>query len=150
MKFVVPLVALLAACSAQAMAQNVLKVELFGGYSYTRSDFFQDELDRVNGNGQHEAVSVSTPFWVEGVFDASGHYGSTKGVNSSLHFFLAGPRFIYHANWKEFVCCRAELDRKLQLALLYRRSAFSQQVVKLWQRNRSSFSACDFGFAFSD
>ncbi|MGH9798924.1 MAG: hypothetical protein ACRD82_01030, partial [Blastocatellia bacterium] len=83
-------------CSAQAMAQNTPKVELFGGYSYTRSSFFQDELDKVNGNGWHGSVSVSSPFWVEGVVDVSGHYGSAQGVNSSLHLFLAGPRFVYH------------------------------------------------------
>ena len=79
MKFVVLVLALFVACSMQAMAHNVPKVELFGGYSYTRSSFFQDELTKVNGHGWHGAVSVTTPFWIEGVFDASGHYGSASG-----------------------------------------------------------------------
>ncbi len=96
MKFVMSLLALLAVCSTLAMAQNNPKVELFGGYSYTRSSFFQDELSKVNGNGWHGSVSMPVWFAIEGAVDASGHYGSAKGVNSSLHVFLAGPRFAYH------------------------------------------------------
>lgn len=96
MKFVVLALALFVACSIQAMAQNDPKVELFGGYSYTRSSFFQDELGKVNGHGWHGTVSAATPFWVEGVFDARGQCGSAKHVNSSLHVFQTGPRFTYH------------------------------------------------------
>lgn len=79
MKFVVLVLALFVACSMQAMAHNVPKVELFGGYSYTRSSFFQDELDKVNGDGWHGTVSVATQLWVEGVFDARGQCGSASG-----------------------------------------------------------------------
>lgn len=65
MKFVVLLFALFAACSTQAMAQNNPKVELFGGYSYTRSDFFRDELGKINRAclepGRHPGLSCGNP-----------------------------------------------------------------------------------------
>ncbi len=96
MKTFVLFLVLLAACSIQTMAQNKPKVELFGGYSYTRPSFFLDELGRVNGNGWHGSVSLPFVFGLEGVVDVSGSYGSAKGVNSNMHLVMAGPRFAYH------------------------------------------------------
>ncbi len=81
MKLFVLFLAMLTVCSTPAMAQNNPKVELFGGYSYARSDFFQEELDKVNSNGWRGSVSVPLSFGIEGAVDVSGHYGEAKKPN---------------------------------------------------------------------
>ena len=82
-----------------AMAQETPKVELFGGYSY-----FRTEDDR-NLHGWNGSVAVNLNKWFGLVADVSGHYDSQRfrllssnGDIFSLEHFnrhqvLIGPRF---------------------------------------------------------
>lgn len=97
-----------------AMAQEHPKAEVFGGYSYFRAD------GGANLHGWNASVSGNLNSWFGLVADFSGHYDSSSSrselrfptfpfpgipgsppvsisVNSdtSVHTFLAGPRFSY-------------------------------------------------------
>ena len=83
-----------------AMAQgDYPKAELFGGYSYFRSN-----PDGFNLNGWNASATANITNWfgVEG--DFSGHYGSPRVfgfevpfVDVSSHTFMAGPKLTYRA-----------------------------------------------------
>ena len=72
-----------------AMAQEVPKAEVFGGYSWSEGNFHGWDAS-VTGN-------VTKRFGV--MADFSGHYGSESGgpilVNQHEHSFLFGPRFAF-------------------------------------------------------
>jgi hypothetical protein len=63
------------------------KVELFGGYSYLRTN-----SPSFNLNGWELAGQYKVTNWLGGVADFDGHYGSPNGFSSSLHTFLFGPQ----------------------------------------------------------
>jgi opacity protein-like surface antigen len=81
-----------------ASAQETPKVELFGGYSYFRTD------DERNLHGWNGSVAVNLNKWFGLVADVSGHYDSRSvqlidangGFFSDQHFnrhqILVGPR----------------------------------------------------------
>lgn len=88
---------------AGAMAQDVPKAEVFGGYSY----FNADRGGNLNGWNASAAVNLNNWFGIAG--DFSGHYGSdsfgtfipgigpaTASVNGNLHLFTFGPVVSYH------------------------------------------------------
>jgi opacity protein-like surface antigen len=68
-----------------ASAQDTPKVELFGGYSFTRS-----EDTNLHGFETSLALNLGRSFGA--VLDLSGHYATVEGVDVSRTFFLAGPR----------------------------------------------------------
>jgi hypothetical protein len=63
------------------------KVELFGGYSYLRTN-----SPSFNLNGWELAGQYKVTNWLGGVADFDGHYGSPNGFSSYLHTFLFGPQ----------------------------------------------------------
>ena len=80
---------LLIVASLPAMAQDVPKAEVFGGYSWSGGNFHGWNAS-VTGN-------VTKRFGV--MADFSGHYGSESGgpilVKQNAHSFLFGPRFSF-------------------------------------------------------
>lgn len=125
MKPVLTLIFLLS-LSAVAIAQEYPKAELFGGYSYLRTD--SEEIDLVAGNqvtttrrhgGNLNGFNLSANYnpakWLGIVIDFSGHYGSidhtiivpgtlnaTFGVRTNLHTLLAGPQFAWRGDNSTF------------------------------------------------
>src|SRR6266481_7183675 len=82
--------------SIPAPAQD--KVELFGGYSYMR--FSSSPGANLNGweiSGQYKFTD-----WLGGVADLDGHYGSPRGVGTSVHSYLFGPQVSFPARVSPF------------------------------------------------
>jgi opacity protein-like surface antigen len=91
-----------------AFAQDKPKVEVFGGYSYLRTDedFLLDNLDL---HGWNASVTGNLNKWFGLTGDFSGHYNDyqvSPGVRADIsgHLFLAGPQFAYRKNdvWQPF------------------------------------------------
>ena len=59
--------------------------ELFGGYSYSRSD-------GQSLHGWESSLALNLSGWLGVAADVSGHYGSVTGGDFSRLAFLAGPR----------------------------------------------------------
>lgn len=87
---------LLASFSAQAQGLGD-KVEIFGGYSYMRTD-----KPSLNLNGWELAGEYKVTDWLGGVADFDGHYGSPGGTGASLHTFLFGPQVSFPARVSPF------------------------------------------------
>ena len=72
-----------------AMAQDVPKAEVFGGYSWSGGNF--------HGWNASATGNITKRFGI--VADFSGHYGSDPGgpilVKQNAHSFLFGPRFSF-------------------------------------------------------
>jgi opacity protein-like surface antigen len=71
-----------------AIAQDVPKVEVFGGYSWSGGNF--------HGWNASATGNINKRFGI--VADFSGHYGSELGlvrVNQNAHSFLFGPRLSF-------------------------------------------------------
>lgn len=71
-----------------AMAQEVPKAEVFGGYSWAEGNF----------HGWNTSVTGNVTKRLGIVADFSGHYGSELGlvrVNQHAHSFLFGPRLAF-------------------------------------------------------
>ncbi len=112
--------------SSVAIAQEYPKAELFGGYSYLRTD--SEEVDLVAGNQvtttrRHGAnlngfiisANYNPAKWLGIVIDFSGHYGSvdntiivpgtlnaTFGVRTNIHTLLAGPQLAWRGDHTTF------------------------------------------------
>jgi hypothetical protein len=80
--------------SAQSPAD---KVELFGGYSYMRTDSPSSNLNGWELAGQYKVTD-----WLGGVADFDGHYGTSGGFGTSLHTFLVGPQISWPARVSPF------------------------------------------------
>jgi hypothetical protein len=92
------LVGLVLLASLAANAQGLGdKVELFGGYSYMRTNSPSYSLNGWELAGQYKVTD-----WLGGVADFDGHYGSPDGFNSSLHTFLFGPEVSWPARVSPF------------------------------------------------
>jgi hypothetical protein len=87
---------LLASVSASAQALSD-KVELFGGYSYMRTD-----SPSYNLNGWEIAGQYKVTPWLGGVADFDGHYGSPNGFSSSVNTYLFGPEVSWPARVSPF------------------------------------------------
>ena len=72
--------------STAALAQDVPKVEVFGGYSWAGGNF----------HGWNTSVTGNVNKWFGLVADFSGHYGSEQDgtvlIKKDAHSFLFGPR----------------------------------------------------------
>lgn len=92
------LVGLVLLASLAAHAQGLGdKVELFGGYSYMRTD-----SPSFNLNGWELAGQYKVTDWLGAVGDFDGHYGSPNGFSTSLHTFLFGPEVSWPARVSPF------------------------------------------------
>lgn len=99
-----------------ATAQDSPKSELFGGYSYLRTD--EEEIDLLrfglpgritqrsaNLNGWNASVTYNPASWLGFIGDFSGHYGKVHfdvvspglngrlGIDGRVYSFLFGPQF---------------------------------------------------------
>lgn len=88
-----------------AQAQDKPKIEVFGGYSYLRTD---DALD-LDLHGWNASATGNLNKWFGVKADFSGHYTNVEispGVKAdiSAHLFLVGPQFAYRKNdtWQPF------------------------------------------------
>jgi hypothetical protein len=92
------LVGLVLLVSLTAHAQDAGdKVELFGGYSYMRTDSPSTNLNGWELSGQYKFA----PF-LGAVADFDGHYGSPFGPSTSFHTFLFGPQISFPARVSPF------------------------------------------------
>jgi hypothetical protein len=81
-------------------AQEIPKLELYGGYSYLRAD---DVSAGANMHGWGAAVTGNTNGWFGVTLDFSGHY---RGIDArpdtaarvNTHLMTVGPRFSYRAS----------------------------------------------------
>jgi hypothetical protein len=90
------LLGILIVTSLPAKAQD--KVEVFGGYSYMR--FRGGPSANLNGweiSGQYKFTD-----WLGGVADVDGHYGSLRGVGTSMYTYLFGPQVSFPARVSPF------------------------------------------------
>jgi hypothetical protein len=81
--------------SGFALAQEVQRTEIFGGYSYLNADT-NGLTSRQSASGWDSSVSVNLLRYVAVEGDVSGYYRSNllnSGVNVWDYGFLAGPRF---------------------------------------------------------
>ena len=80
-------VCLIIAASLPALAQDVPKVEVFGGYTWAGGNF----------HGVTTSITGNINSWFGVTADFSGHYGSEQDgpvlINQDAHSFQAGPRF---------------------------------------------------------
>jgi hypothetical protein len=84
--------------SLSASAQDLGdKVELFGGYSYLRTDSPGANLNGWELSGQYKLA----PFFGAAA-DFDGHYGSPFGPSASFHTFLFGPQVSFPARVSPF------------------------------------------------
>jgi opacity protein-like surface antigen len=82
--------ALALAMSVMSFAQDVPKVEVFGGYQYTRINP-GNGLDGANFNGWNAAAQYNWSKHLGVKADFSGAYNSVLGVDLSQHTYLFGP-----------------------------------------------------------
>lgn len=82
--------ALLAGARVAAAAETP-KVELFGGYSYTKDG---DE----SLHGGEVSLDVRINRWIAAEADVSDHFGGELSVSRSRLFFLGGLRFAYRTS----------------------------------------------------
>jgi opacity protein-like surface antigen len=75
----------------------VPKAELFGGYSYFRSDL---GLASTNFNGGEVSIAENPKRWFGGVLDFSSHYNGGVNITSVMY----GPQVAYRRNpkWTPF------------------------------------------------
>jgi hypothetical protein len=83
-KFILAICFLLV-CSFTAMAQDTPKAEVFGGYSYTRSEF------GTNLNGFNTSVTGN----ITDYFGITGEFGGSYINGNSFYTLMGGPRFSY-------------------------------------------------------
>jgi len=90
------LLGVLLTASISAGAQE--KVEVFGGYSYMRFN----SSPGANLNGWEISGQYKFTDWLGGVADVDGHYGSPRGVGSSVYTYLFGPQVSFSARVSPF------------------------------------------------
>lgn len=88
---------------AGIFAQDVSKVEVFGGYQYLRNPPGAGNAG-INLNGWNAAISGNVTGWLSGVAEVSGNYGSKSipaltgppfSFKEKVHTFLFGPRLLH-------------------------------------------------------
>src|SRR5215469_9320535 len=90
------LLGLLFLLSFSTKAQD--QVELFGGYSYMRTD----NSPSANLNGFEFSGQYKFTDWLGAVADFDGHYGSPFGPNAAVNSFLFGPQVSFPARVSPF------------------------------------------------
>lgn len=92
MRLTTKLVGLLLFLSSTAMAQEVPRIEVFGGYSHL--------VANVNGttsnvNGATLAVGENLNKWFGGTLDFTSHWGTQAGYRVNTQTLMYGPVFSY-------------------------------------------------------
>jgi hypothetical protein len=92
MRTTMKLVGLSLFVTATAMAQEVPRIEVFGGYSHL--------IANVNGtssnfNGATLAVGENVNRWFGGTLDFTGHWGTQAGYRVNTQTLMYGPVFSY-------------------------------------------------------
>jgi opacity protein-like surface antigen len=77
--------------SCISLAQNEPKVDIFGGYQYTRVDTGVSGVDSINLNGWNAALDGYFTKYLGVSADFSGAYGSPFGASTKFHTFMFGP-----------------------------------------------------------
>ena len=90
MRKAVGLIGLVLFLSVPLVAGDIPNFELFGGYSYLRSDF--GGTNRAY-NGWDFSLTQNVNKWFGGVLDVGGHYAAINGIRSNVHSFMYGPVF---------------------------------------------------------
>lgn len=78
--------------SLPAMARDIPRVELFGGYSYERADISSMDLAM---RGWNASITENVNNWFGGVVEFSGHYAHPAGTKVNVHSFMFGPVFSF-------------------------------------------------------
>jgi hypothetical protein len=81
----------LAVVSFLALAVSAQPGDLYGGYSFERTN----GDDAVSRHGWNASAAIGLTGSIALVADAGGHYGSSEGVDTRQLTLMAGPRFYY-------------------------------------------------------
>ena len=72
------------------LAQDIPRVEVFGGFSVSNLKLGEE---RTNAKGWHAWVAVNSQYsWLEFEVDVSGHYGRLGRTRTNTHVAMAGMR----------------------------------------------------------
>lgn len=96
MKRIVLLVAILVAAALVATAQEMPRVEVFGGYSYLYAGSSGQEKG-FGLNGWTAQGSVNLNNWLGLTGDFGGYYGSPSSVSVHSYTYMFGPTLSYRA-----------------------------------------------------
>jgi len=81
--------------AAAASAQDISKVEVFGGYSYVRVSL-RGANTSTNLNGGSASVTYNPVNWIGLVADFGGYHGgysfSSGGINGEVYTYMFGPK----------------------------------------------------------
>jgi opacity protein-like surface antigen len=108
------LITLLLCVTGTMFAQDIPKIDVFGGYSYANARNVT-LANRINLNGWSSSVAYNFNRWLGFVAEGSGHYGSqaitlpitcplilpncnSRNVSQHIHTLTLGPRFSYRTN----------------------------------------------------
>jgi opacity protein-like surface antigen len=76
-----------------AVAQDVPKVEIYGGYSYFRCNIENDDVE-CKLHGWDASVAINGNKWLGLVVDFGGNYGTVADTDEiKAHSLLLGPKF---------------------------------------------------------
>ncbi len=84
------LILLLALTAVPVHAQDYSKWEVYGGFSYLRSDF--NRTDQTL-KGWNFTLTQNVKPWFGGMLEFSGNYASPGGIRQDVHTFMYGPIF---------------------------------------------------------
>jgi opacity protein-like surface antigen len=80
-----------------ASAQDISKVEVFGGYSYMHVSISgANPSETANLNGGSASIAYNAFPWLGVVADVGGYHGGTNGVDGNFYTYLFGPKIAYH------------------------------------------------------
>jgi hypothetical protein len=93
-----------ALCALPVLAQDSNKVEIFGGYQYTRINPGSG-ISGVNVNGWNASVTGNVNSWFGITGDISAGYKSYSGASANMYNFMFGPTISYNKaeHFKPFV-----------------------------------------------
>lgn len=95
---VVMALALAAAGSPRAKAQETPTVEIFGGWTYFKANVNGSGAlveNNVSLHGWNVSVAENLNHWFGGAVDVSGVYGTPGGIREFEHSVVGGPVFSY-------------------------------------------------------
>jgi hypothetical protein len=75
-----------------ARAQDYPKWELYGGFSYLRSDFNRTDQSL---RGWNFTLTQNLKPWFGGMLEFTGHYAAPGGIQQNVHTFMYGPVFSF-------------------------------------------------------
>jgi len=99
MKKLLGMAVMLMVVSVPVLCQDYSKVEVFGGYQYTRISPGSG-ISGENFNGWNAAVTGNINHWLGVTGDVSGAYKDIGGVSVKQHTFLFGPTIASHSSGK--------------------------------------------------